>query len=801
MVKGDHIDLTFLSGKRPLTKQISKTNTIPYPNLRDLTSAVEPVDNILSFATALQSHAGNGEALLVGTLVRQIKQESRAGLTDKTQLSRWLCLDFDGLPGYSPKSAVKELEIICPDISKTSHIIQYSASSRLFKNTELRCHLFFMLDEPISPLALKNWFINANLATKFSQFITLTPAGVGLHYPVDPALSEQSRLIFIASPVFSPPSMDPHPDDRLQYVDLKFSELNVASMSAAQPEFNQLQNNLVDTAKKLRKKAGLGGKKMQTAFKNNFCSNPDPCEVTGIKKERSYVYLNLNDGDSWGYYYPENDPSILYNFKGEPDYPLEKIVPDYWTMYVAPITGSRNPSGPGTLHFVFQDDHSGKTHSCIYNSNTAQLDISAALSDTAARRWLSSHKQNPKFFHVVSTFYDPRPVAILGVDLRMRTINTYQPTTLKPIEKITHSVPDTIDIIIRHVLNQPDTDPVVSREYEHFLNWLAFILQTKERTGTAWLFHGTTGTGKGVLLHNILRPLVGKSNFSIINMKTMAEKFTDRIDQKLIVGLDEIKRGDFQRHPGLMNQIKNIITEETVTSRRFQGAPREADNYANYIMTSNEQVPMAIPADDRRFNVALGQPRPLRVKFNNSEEKTNQAVALKVPTELPRFYRFLLDRKVRRGLVSLSIDNKAKRNMVAAGRTATQSFFDLIRMGEINEFCEERRRLENKESAITTIMENATIISHDTIEKYKEFCDEYFTIKTNGAIAITREQMSTLARIMLGKKIPMTPQRYMSWLAQFGIAETSFICSVHNRETKGVRMECQKKVSSKPLSM
>ena len=315
MVKGDHIELTFLSGKKPLTKQISKTNVIPYPNIRNLTSKVELVTNIVGFASAIQSHAGNGDALLVGKLTRQIKEQSRAGLTDKMTLARWMCLDFDGLPGYSPKSVLKELENVCPGISKTSHIIQYSASSRLFKSTELRCHLFFILDEPISPMALKNWFIHANINTKFSQFIKLTPAGVGLHYPLDPALAEQSRLVFISSPIFSPSSMDPHPEDRLQFVEGDQSEINVATMSLVQPKFTELQQNLINTSKELRKKAGLGAKKLQTAFKNNFCSNPDPCEVTGIFNDRGYIYLNLDGGDSKGYWYPENDPTILYNFK------------------------------------------------------------------------------------------------------------------------------------------------------------------------------------------------------------------------------------------------------------------------------------------------------------------------------------------------------------------------------------------------------------------------------------------------------------------------------------------------------
>src|SRR5690606_38538580 len=35
---------------------------------------------------------------------------------------------------------------------------------------------------------------------------------------------------------------------------------------------------------------------------------------------------------------------------------------------------------------------------------------------------------------------------------------------------------------------------------QRFLNWLAFISQKREKPATAWLFHGTEGTGKGFML-------------------------------------------------------------------------------------------------------------------------------------------------------------------------------------------------------------------------------------------------------------------------------------------------------------
>ena len=379
-----------------------------------------------------------------------------------------------------------------------------------------------------------------------------------------------------------------------------------------------------------------------------------------------------------------------------------------------------------------------------------------------------------------------------GVDLRLRVVNTYQPPVLQAFEDPVRTVPKTIDTIIRHALNSPDPNPAHSREYEHFLDWIAFIIQARERTGTAWLLHGTQGTGKGVILHNILRPLIGESNFSVVNMQTMAEKFTDRLDDKILVGLDEIKREDFIKHPGLMNRLKNTITEETITSRRFHNAPRESNNYTNFLLTSNEQVPIEIPANDRRFNVAFSQPKPLRIRFGG-EDKTNQAINMRIPAELPRFKRFLQDRRVSRGLVSVAMNNRAKMSMIAAGRTATQSFFDLIRSGQIAEFRDEYNRLQLNDCVTSAILENPTVISMETIDRFKTLCESHFLNGVSGTVVLFCESMFTLDRVMLGRRIPMTPQRYTAWLSQFGFAEATIECAACKKPIKGVPMQCQEK--------
>jgi hypothetical protein len=59
-------------------------------------------------------------------------------------------------------------------------------------------------------------------------------------------------------------------------------------------------------------------------------ANPEPATVTGVRRARGFVYLNLNGGDSWGYYFPESNAEIVRSFKGDPPVRLSDIAPGLW---------------------------------------------------------------------------------------------------------------------------------------------------------------------------------------------------------------------------------------------------------------------------------------------------------------------------------------------------------------------------------------------------------------------------------------------------------------------------------------
>jgi hypothetical protein len=214
------MELTFLEASEPLTKSISLADVKPYPHAKLLTSYVEDVTTPFDFFDAIKDHAALGHALLKGSLVRNIRKESRAGLTDTQAETHWLCLDVDGLTTTTVNQLIKQL-----GWEDQTYVLQYSATSGLFKNTSLKAHLFFMLSEPISPDFMQDWLMWMNLEL-FDKKISLNPAGITLHYPLDISICQNSRIIFVAPPVFEDPSIDPYPGTRISVVKKKINLLD-----------------------------------------------------------------------------------------------------------------------------------------------------------------------------------------------------------------------------------------------------------------------------------------------------------------------------------------------------------------------------------------------------------------------------------------------------------------------------------------------------------------------------------------------------------------------------------------------
>ena len=214
------MEVYFLEAKEPLTKRFAlkpdgKTIAVEsYPHVTNFRSHVHAVENIEQFHALLLQHASKGHCLLKGQLTKLLTFESRAGSTDPYTPTEFIVLDVDGLPDHTPEDVLNKLNIP----RNCDYIIQYSASQGVMPKKGLSCHIYIMLEEPRSPPQIKQWLIQQNLE-KFDQYITLTASGIALHYPIDITACQNDKLIYIAPPICTPPSLDPlPPEERIKLI-------------------------------------------------------------------------------------------------------------------------------------------------------------------------------------------------------------------------------------------------------------------------------------------------------------------------------------------------------------------------------------------------------------------------------------------------------------------------------------------------------------------------------------------------------------------------------------------------------
>ena len=133
---------------------------------------------------------------------------------------------------------------------------------------------------------------------------------------------------------------------------------------------------------------------------------------------------------------------------------------------------------------------------------------------------------------------------------------------------------------------------------------MAYVVQIRRRSGVAWGFFGTSGSGKGWIA-DMMRQLVGARNTSMNKTDVdLQSTFNPYAMHKLIVHLNEVA-SDFHGRHGVAGKLKSLVSDPILTVNQ-KGIPEvEVDNYANIIMNSNKPNPIELDADDRRWNMIV----------------------------------------------------------------------------------------------------------------------------------------------------------------------------------------------------
>jgi hypothetical protein len=138
--------------------------------------------------------------------------------------------------------------------------------------------------------------------------------------------------------------------------------------------------------------------------------------------------------------------------------------------------------------------------------------------------------------------------------------------------------------------------------YNWVFNWCAALVQWPGRHAyTALVLRGGEGTGKGHFAHLMLGALFHRQQYlHIVGAEALTGRFNEHLSGKVLVFADESTWGG---DPRAADKLKGMVTESTVNIERKFLPLVEEPSALHIIMASNNQWPVAIPIDDRRYMV------------------------------------------------------------------------------------------------------------------------------------------------------------------------------------------------------
>lgn len=216
------------------------------------------------------------------------------------------------------------------------------------------------------------------------------------------------------------------------------------------------------------------------------------------------------------------------------------------------------------------------------------------------------------------------PISIEGED-GLKHVNMWKDDRVKPDDTDPQFFIDHINYLLP---NKEDSS--------RFLDWLAFQIQNPcGKVNHAFLIIGGQGIGKSILWR-IFKPLFGQSNYTEPDNNTLAGDFSGWSKNKRFVLINELKQ-EYNVH--FYNKIKPYITDHLVPIREMYREAYTIDNYVNILAFSNEEIPIRLEDDDRRWYVAKSNARPRDEDYYDSLEDN-------CTSNIGGVYRLLLERDI-----------------------------------------------------------------------------------------------------------------------------------------------------------
>jgi hypothetical protein len=335
-----------------------------------------------------------------------------------------------------------------------------------------------------------------------------------------------------------------------------------------------------------------------------------------------------------------------------------------------------------------------------------------------------------------------------------RTLNRFSPPQLPdalPDDPQISDLDPSFWRLVSHVIPDPDMA-------ETFLDWVAFIYQTRTAPQSAWLLHGSTGTGKDLTM-NILRQVLGPRYCRNLLPHMLTENFNGWIEETNLVYVNEIDTRVFKGN-NLSARLNDYITAEYLSVRKMRADSYEVRNYAGYVFSSNRMDAVELQPNDRRFHVPPRQEEPLLSIM--SQQVIDRLVAMASGRDEESilalrgwFHARLYDEpKLRRPQYTEAKAVLADASQPAATRLSAQLMRG--RWAEIVDHLEPYETLFNERG----LASSAT----DLVEFFKAFVEQCGNPRTR-KIAVTRNELRAIFAAACDPRIAqMAPAKFRQYL-------------------------------------
>ncbi len=317
-------------------------------------------------------------------------------------------------------------------------------------------------------------------------------------------------------------------------------------------------------------------------------------------------------------------------------------------------------------YYVFKND-------ADFNNYCAQEKISRSIKDYLPRREI---------------IFDPK----LPPGLNDNYFNVFEPskymqkdyTQLKSIEltelaNLLKLKTPVIYTLLRNVLGK---DEYVVR----FTNWIASLLQSREKADTAWLISSKEqGVGKDFMFNFILKPLFGEKQSQLMNGSRIAARFNSLDVNCMLRGYNEV----FSSSTSRTNSSRKEWLKERITGNEqdieFKGVDVVLKkNFMNFILFSNNDQPIFLDENDRRYNVIRNDEAERVVDL--PIYKTREQFRESVNSEIDSFAEIVFNINYDVELVNTAISNSAKDNIISMSADPYDAFINALSERDVDYF-------------------------------------------------------------------------------------------------------------------